>query len=75
MANKIFEIEHHPGEEFVLRFKKPMFSILPEATRGHIRTARKETLMALRSLLDNEIERVEKVEKTRSKKRTEIEVQ
>lgn len=75
MANKIFEIEHQPGEEFVLRLKKPLFSILPEATRGHLMIARKEALLALRSLLDTEIERVEKKEKARAKKRTEIEVQ
>ena len=74
MANKIIEIEHHPGGELVLRFKKPVFSILPEATRGHLRTARRETLLALRSLLDKEIERVEKKEKAGAKKRTEIEV-
>lgn len=75
MAEKIFEIEHHPGEEVILRFKAPMFSILPEATRGHLRTARKEVLLALRSLLDKEIERVEKAEKTKAKRRTEIEIQ
>ena len=75
MSEKILEIEHHPGEEVVLRFKAPMFSIMPEETRSHFRTARKEMLLALRSLLDKAIERVEEVEKTRAKKRTKIEVQ
>ena len=75
MAEKIFEIEHHPGEEVILRFKAPALSILPEATRGHLRTAHKETLLALRSLLDKAIEQTEKAEKTKAKRRTKIEVQ
>ena len=75
MAEKIFEIEHHPGEEVILRFKTPMLSIMPEATRGHFRTAHKEALLALRSLLDKAIERAEEAEKTKAKKRTKIEVQ
>lgn len=75
MSEKILEIEHHPGEEVVLRFKAPSLCLMPEETRNHFRTARKEMLLALRSLLDKAIERVEEVEKTRAKKRTKIEVQ
>ena len=75
MAERIFEIEHRPGEEVVLRFKTPMLSIMPEETRSHFRTVRKEMLLALRSLLDKAIERAEEAEKTRVKKRTKIEVQ
>jgi len=75
MAEKIFEIEHQPGEEIVFRFKVPGLSIMPEATRGHLRMAGKEVLLALRSVLDKAIERAEEAEKTRAKKRTKIEVQ
>jgi len=75
MAERIFEIEYQPGEEVVLRFKVPALSIMPEATRSHFRVARKEVLLALRSLLDKAIERAEEAEKTRAKKRTKIEVQ
>ena len=75
MAERIFEIEHSPGEEVVLRFKVPELSIMPEATKSHFRTARKEILLALRSLLDKAIERAEAAEKTKAKKRTKIEVQ
>ena len=75
MAEKIFEIEHRPGEEVVLRFKVPGLSIMPEATRSHLRMAGKEALLALRSLLDRAIERTEAAEKTVTKKRTKIEVQ
>ncbi len=75
MSEKILEIEHHPGEEVVLRFKTPSLSLMPEETRSHFRAARKEMLLALRSLLDKAIERVEEVEKTKAKKRTKVEVQ
>ena len=75
MAEKIFEIEHHPGEEVILRFKVAGLSIMPEATKSHFRMAHKETLLALRSLLDRAIERAEKAEKTKTKRTTKIEVQ
>jgi len=75
MAEKVFEVEYQPGEEIVLRFKAPLLSVVPEATRGHLRTVHKEALLALRSLLDKAIERAEKAEKTKTKKRTKIEVQ
>ena len=75
MAERIFEIEHRPGEEVVLRFKAPSISIVPEATRSHFRTAHKEMLLALRSLLDTAIERAEAAEKAKTKKRTKIEVE
>jgi len=73
MAEKVFEIEYCPGEEVVLHFKAPILSVMPEATRGHFRTAHKEMLLALRSLLDKAIERAEEAEKT--KERTKIEVE
>ena len=75
MADRVFEVEYHPGEEVVLRFKAPTLSVMPEATRGHFRTAGKEMLLALRSLLDKAIERAEEAEKTEAKKRTKIEVE
>ncbi len=75
MTESIFEIEHRPGEEVVLRFKVPAFSIVPAAARSHFRTARKEVLLSLRSLLDVAIEQAEKAEKPKTKKRTKIEIQ
>jgi len=75
MTERVFEVEYHPGEEVVLRFKAPGLSVMPEATRGHFRTAHKEMLLALRSLLDKAIERAEEAEKTKAKKRTKIEVE
>jgi hypothetical protein len=73
MSNSIFEIEHHPGEEVVLRFKSPQFRLLPDSTRQHLRSARKEILLALRDMLDKTIERAE--EPGGKKRKTKIEVQ
>lgn len=75
MTESIFEIEHRPGEEIVLRFKAPALSIIPEVARSHFRIARKEVLLALRSLLDVAIERVEEAERPKARKRTKIEVE
>jgi len=73
MSNSIFEIEHRPGEEVVLRFKSPQFRHLPDSTKQHLRSARKEALLALRSMLDRAIERAE--EPGEKKRKTKIEVQ
>ena len=73
MAEKILEIERE-GEEVILRFRRPDLRV-PEDTRGHLRAARKETLLAIRSLIDRAIERDEEAEKGKGKKRTKIEVQ
>ena len=75
MSDTIFEVEHRPGEEVVLRFKSPKFWRLPDTTRQHLLAARKETLLALRDMLDRAIERKEKSGETPRKKRTKIEVQ
>ena len=75
MSDSIFEVEHRPGEEVVLRFKSPKFQVLPDTTRQHLLTARKEVLLALRSMLDKAIERTEETKATKGKRRTKIEVQ
>ena len=75
MSGGRIEWEYHPGEEFVLRFKPPLLKILPEETKGHIKAVRKETLLALRSLIDAAIGQVEKAEKKSRTKRTKIEVE
>lgn len=50
-------------------------NLLPDVTRGHVRAAQKEALLAFRSLVDEAIRCVEESEKPRGKKRTKIEVQ
>ncbi len=75
MSDSIFEIEHHPGGEIVLRFKSLKLWELPDSTREHLSAARREMLLALRSMLDRTIERAERSEETKRKKRAKIEVQ
>jgi len=75
MLKGSIEWEHHPGEEFILRFKPPLGKIAPDETRSHVRVARKEMLLALRSLVDAAIVRLEEPEKTGEKGRTKIEVE
>lgn len=50
-------------EELVLRFRRPDIVLIPKATRQHLWAAQKEFLLALRSLFDAIIERVEAREK------------
>ena len=77
MANSLIECEYHPGESLVVRINPIKLSILPEATKSHVKAARKEMLLAVRSLLDEAIERLERAEKEKpkTKSRTKIEVQ
>ena len=75
MLSGSIEWEHHLGEQFVLRFKPPLFKIVPDEARRHARLARKEVLLAVRSMLDAAIERVEEAEKKVEKRLTKIEVE
>ena len=72
MAERIFEVEYESGEEVVIRIRLPRFS---ESTRGHLRSAHKEGLLALSSLIDAAIERAERAEKPEEKKREKVDVE
>ena len=76
MNSNFFEIEHHPDGVIVLRIKSPMLTgLLAEPTKKHVLAAKKEILLALRSMIDTAIEGTEEVDrKTTSKKKTKIEV-
>ena len=75
MSDTIFSVEHRPGEELVLRFKPPEFQGLPDSTKQHLLVARKEVLLALRGMLDSAIEKTEKSQEAKRRKKTKIEVQ
>lgn len=75
MSDSIFEVERRAGEEIVLHFRPPKLKGLSPDTQQHIRTAQKELLLALRSLIDDTVEILEKSEKPGEKGRTKIEVQ
>jgi hypothetical protein len=50
------ELEHAEEGEYVLRFKLPKLKITHDLTGGHLKQARKEILLAVRSLIDKAIE-------------------
>lgn len=76
MTDKIIEVEQRPDGEVIFRFRLQGLPFLSEDTRGHLKTARKEMLLAFRSVLDKAIERAEQAEKPKEKKkRTKIEIE
>ncbi len=69
MSEKILEVEHRPGEEWVVRIKPVGLKWLPEETRRHISDARKEMLLAIRSVVDHAIQGIEEGEKSKGRSR------
>ena len=59
MGEKIFECEYKPGEEIVFRFRPPKMHGMPEASKEHLRAARREMLLALRDFINEALERSE----------------
>ena len=49
------ELEHEEGGEYILRFRAPQIKISADMTGGHLKQARKEALLAVRSILDKAI--------------------
>ncbi len=74
MIEKVFELEHRPGEEWVFHLRPGMMRCLPEATTSHIYAAQKEGLLAIRGLIDCAIERLDEEGKDERKGRTKIEI-
>jgi len=71
---RFFEYEYKPGEELVLRFRRP--AILPREVRQHFLGAQKELLLALRSLVDALVKEIEgRMEGPPEQRRTEIKVE
>jgi len=69
MAERIFEIEREPGKGFVVRVNTAGIPLFSEAVQSHLRAARKEWLLALRSLIDTAIEQAEKPQKKETKRK------
>ncbi len=74
MGERIIEVERGP-EELVVRLRLPRIGVLSDEARGHIRAARKELLLSLRSLIDQAIQHTEEVEKKRGQGVTKIKVE
>ena len=75
MAEKFFECEYSPEEGFSLHIRRPAFRALCPEARGHLLEARKETLLALRSMVEEALERLEEKEGARSQRRRSIKVE
>lgn len=76
-SRRAFDYEYRDGEELVLRFRRPgwLDSLVPPAARQHWLAAQKEMLLAVRSLLDAAINRVEEREGRETQRRREIKVE
>jgi len=57
------ELEHAGEGKYVLRFRTPHIKIPSDLTGGHLKQAKKEVLLAVRSLIDKAI----KVEEEKGK--------
>jgi len=75
VAEKFFECEYSPEEGFSLRIRKPVFRAFSSEARGHVLEARRETLLALRSMVEAALECLEKKEGARSRRRRRIDVE
>ncbi|MBI4301718.1 MAG: hypothetical protein HY664_03845 [Chloroflexi bacterium] len=73
MFKGFVEYDYNPGEELVIRFHRPKF--VSAATKGHILASEREFLLALRSLLDQAVQSVERREKKEKGEKEKIEVQ
>jgi len=54
------QLEHSEGGEYILRFRTPNIRISPDPAKGHLKQAKREILLAVRSLIDEAIEGEEK---------------
>ena len=49
------ELEHEEGGEYILRFRAPKIKIPSDPTGGHLKQAKREVLLAVRSLINKAI--------------------
>ena len=63
MAEKLFEVEYEPGEEIIFRLRRPALKLLRPEVSGHLLEARKDALLAVRSLIQAALTVIEEKEK------------
>ncbi len=69
------EWEYDPENGLTLRIQ-PMFrGLVTDEARAHVRASRREMLLALRSLIDATVQRMEEKEKAPAKGRSKIKVE
>ncbi|MDO8715851.1 MAG: hypothetical protein Q7J73_03465 [Dehalococcoidales bacterium] len=75
MAKGVIEWEHNRKEGLVVRIKPGFGELFTGETRRHVLAVPKETLLALRGLIDITVKRMEEKEKKTEKQSTKIEVE
>ena len=76
MGEQLFECEWSEEEGIVLRIRKPGMQMLSPEVRGHLLSARKEMLMAMRNLIDAALAGIAEKDREQEKtRRTEIRVE
>ncbi len=75
MVKGSIEWEHNPGEGLVVRIKPPLGGMGAGETYKHAMAARKEILLALRSLIDTAVKHIDEKEQKTQKTRTKIKVE
>ena len=75
MAESFIEIHYDSKDGITIRMRPANLKLVPESTLKHVRGAGKEMLLAMRSLLDQAIERVEESEEDQPTRRRKIKVE
>jgi hypothetical protein len=75
MSKGSIEWEHNPQDGLVVRIKPGLGELFTGDTRKHALAARKEMLLAFRSLIDIAVKHVEQKEAKTEQRRTKIEVE
>jgi len=75
MGTKLLEVELTDNDELVVHLRPRLLRGLPAETTQHARGAAKEVMMAMRTLLDVAIKRIEVQEKPGVKSKTKIKVE
>jgi len=74
MFPRLTELNYSRKDGLTLRFQPMGCTLLPEETRGHLRAANKELLLALRSIIDHTIERMDRPQPTGPRRPRRIQV-
>ncbi len=75
MTQRLFDVSYNREEGFVMKLNPSGFSLVPEPTRGHLRNANKEMLLAIRSVLDQMIVKMdEAMERSAQRQPRKVEV-
>ena len=66
---RVVDFDYSKDEGFVIRIRPDRLRVAPKETRQHLFRASKEFLLALRSLVDSAIERIEAEEQREETRR------